>query len=65
MGDTDEAADSFVEETDRLTRESCDAETARVFEQEPRDSALERASPILAEAGVCTNAWMTGIKHQG
>jgi glyoxylase-like metal-dependent hydrolase (beta-lactamase superfamily II) len=32
-GDTDEAAASFVEETDRLTRESCDAETARVFEQ--------------------------------
>jgi glyoxylase-like metal-dependent hydrolase (beta-lactamase superfamily II) len=32
-GDTDEAAASFVEQTDRLTRKSCDAETARVFEQ--------------------------------
>jgi glyoxylase-like metal-dependent hydrolase (beta-lactamase superfamily II) len=33
LGDTDEAASAFVEETDRLTRESCDPETARVFEQ--------------------------------
>jgi glyoxylase-like metal-dependent hydrolase (beta-lactamase superfamily II) len=32
-GDTDEAAAAFVEETNRLTRESCDAETTAVFEQ--------------------------------
>jgi glyoxylase-like metal-dependent hydrolase (beta-lactamase superfamily II) len=33
LGDTEAAASAFVEETDRLTRESCDPETARVFEQ--------------------------------
>ena len=33
LGDTDEAAAAFVEETDRLTRASCDPETAQVFEQ--------------------------------
>jgi glyoxylase-like metal-dependent hydrolase (beta-lactamase superfamily II) len=33
MGDTDEAAAAFVEETDRMTRASCDPETAQVFEQ--------------------------------
>ena len=33
MGDTDEAAAAFVAETDRLTRDSCDPETAQVFEQ--------------------------------
>jgi glyoxylase-like metal-dependent hydrolase (beta-lactamase superfamily II) len=32
-GDTDEAAAAFVEETNRLTRDSCDPETAAVFEQ--------------------------------
>jgi glyoxylase-like metal-dependent hydrolase (beta-lactamase superfamily II) len=33
MGDTDHAAQAFVEETDRLTSDSCDPRTARVFEQ--------------------------------
>jgi hypothetical protein len=33
LGDTDEAAAVFVDETNRLTRESCDPETAAVFEQ--------------------------------
>jgi glyoxylase-like metal-dependent hydrolase (beta-lactamase superfamily II) len=32
-GDTDEAAAAFVDETNRLTRDSCDPETAAVFEQ--------------------------------
>jgi glyoxylase-like metal-dependent hydrolase (beta-lactamase superfamily II) len=32
-GDTDEAATAFVEETNRLTRQACDPETAAVFEQ--------------------------------
>jgi glyoxylase-like metal-dependent hydrolase (beta-lactamase superfamily II) len=33
MGDTDAAAAAFVDETNRLTRDSCDPETAAVFEQ--------------------------------
>jgi glyoxylase-like metal-dependent hydrolase (beta-lactamase superfamily II) len=33
LGDSDEAAAAFVDETNRLTRESCDPETAAVFEQ--------------------------------
>jgi glyoxylase-like metal-dependent hydrolase (beta-lactamase superfamily II) len=33
LGDTEAAASAFVEETDQLTRESCDPETAKVFEQ--------------------------------
>jgi glyoxylase-like metal-dependent hydrolase (beta-lactamase superfamily II) len=33
LGDTEAAASAFVEETDQLTSESCDPETAKVFEQ--------------------------------
>jgi glyoxylase-like metal-dependent hydrolase (beta-lactamase superfamily II) len=33
MGDTEKAAAAFVDETNRLTRDSCDSETAEVFEQ--------------------------------
>jgi glyoxylase-like metal-dependent hydrolase (beta-lactamase superfamily II) len=33
LGDTDEAAAAFVDETNRLMRESCDPETAALFEQ--------------------------------